>query len=228
MGNDKGKSKTTDDTVPLACSADFFPPKRGTKVGARRRTHRAGQQVAERAQVVIFLCESRVAAVVLLSCDVRWRWCAVTTATNRNTGPELTLRVGVDEVGRGNEFARPGKDTCKWRGNLRNDLVARRKAPRSRGGYTLGDECGVPRGLPASGASGIRWILQGPGVLVCYARAGKHGVRKVGARRRTHCGAWLIRGPLWQLREERHGLTRCTRVWNGSPRSQSQRVVVGR
>ena len=64
-----------------------------------------------------------------------------------------------------------------------------------------------------------------------YAHAGKQGVSEFGARRRTHLWEGLIRGQLWHLREERHGLTQCTPVVNGRPRarrsSQKQLTWVG-
>ena len=83
------------------------------------------------------------------------------------------------EKGRGNEYARPGKDPRRWMG-LRKCLLARRSAPRSRGGCTRGDECGVPRGPPAGGGfqecAGM--FLQGLGPVLCYGLVGKEDVRE--------------------------------------------------
>ena len=158
------------------------------------------------------ICACRVTAGVRLCWDSRWLWCAVKTATNGKTGPELIPRVRVDGVvgvntrfakGRGNEYARPGKDPRKW--GWKRSCCAKDGTSIS-GGCPRGDECGNPRGIPASEvSSGIRGVMRGPGRVLCYTCAGKHGVRKVGARRRTHWMAWLIRGPRWLLREKRHG-----------------------
>ena len=107
-----------------------------------------------------------------------------------------------------NEYARPGKDPRRRR-EVRKGLAARRRAPQSRGGFTRGDECGVPRGPPAGGVSSrMRGFLQERGPVSCSGLGGKEDVREAVVRRWARWGKWWIRGPLWQLREGLHGRER--------------------
>ena len=99
------------------------------------------------------------------------------------------------------EYACPGKDTRKWR-KLRKGLVARRRAPQSRGGC----ECGIPRGPPSGGVSLIiRGFSQVRGQGSCSRLGGKEDVSEAVVRGWARWGKCWIRGLRLQGLEQSNG-----------------------